>query len=300
MTQPGHSKAKLFFIAAALVLLSIALILFLPPSVSSTAQLSDSAEAIERGEYLVIAGGCISCHRGDEDEDSFIGGHALETDFGTFFAPNITPDMETGIGSWQAEDFLRALKHGRTPSGSFYYPAFPYRAYAGLSDQDAVDIGSYLMSLEPISNSVPEAQTPAWLNRWAMAGWNLLADMSEAESESFDDDQLQRGAYLARNLGHCSECHTPRNAVGILDASREFAGATLGEDVIEAIDGAAMEEWTATDLDLFLLLGLKPDGDFAGGDMNDVIEHNTSKISDEDRAALAAFFTRHNTSAEAQ
>lgn len=300
MTQLGHSKAKLFLIAAALVLLSIALILFLPPSVSSTIQLSDSTEAIERGEYLVIAGGCISCHRGDEDEDLFIGGHALETDFGTFYAPNITPDRETGIGSWQAEDFLRALKHGRTPSGSFYYPAFPYRAYAGLTDQDAADIGSYLMSLEPINNSVPEAQTPAWLNRWAMAGWNLLADMSEVESEAFEDEQVQRGAYLARNLGHCSECHTPRNAVGILDASREFSGATLGEDVIEAIDAAAMEEWTATDLDLFLLLGLKPDGDFAGGDMNDVIEHNTSKISDEDRAALAAFFTRQNQSSEAQ
>lgn len=300
MTQLGHSKVKLFLIAAALVLLSIALILFLPPSVSNTIQLSDSPEAIERGEYLVVAGGCISCHRPDEDEESFVGGLALETDFGTFYAPNITPDRETGIGSWQAKDFLRALKHGRTPGGSFYYPAFPYRAYAGLSDQDAVDIGSYLMSLEPISNSVPEAQTPAWLNRWAMAGWNLLADMSEAELESFADEQVQRGAYLARNLGHCSECHTPRNALGILDASREFAGATLGEDVIEAIDGAAMQEWTATDLDLFLLLGLKPDGDFAGGDMNDVIEHNTSKISDEDRAALAAFFTRHNPPAEAQ
>jgi len=300
MAQLAISKARLFLIAAAVVLLSIALWLFLPPSVSSSAQLSTSDEAIERGEYLVIAGGCISCHRGEEDEESFVGGLALETDFGTFFAPNITPDMETGIGSWQAEDFLLALKHGRTPGGSFYYPAFPFRAYAGLSDQDVVDIGSYLMSLDPIANSVPAAQTPPWLNRWAMAGWNLMADISEVEYEAFDDDLVERGAYLARNLGHCSECHTPRNSLGILDARREFAGATLGEDVIEAIDAAAMEEWTAFDFDLFLLLGLKPDGDFAGGDMNDVIEHNTSKISDEDRAALAAFFTRHNASNDAQ
>ena len=300
MAQLAISKARLFLIAAAVVLLSIALWLFLPPSVSSSAQLSTSDEAIERGEYLVIAGGCISCHRGEEDEESFVGGLALETDFGTFFAPNITPDMETGIGSWQAEDFLLALKHGRTPGGSFYYPAFPFRAYAGLSDQDVVDIGSYLMSLDPIANSVPAAQTPPWLNRWAMAGWNLMADISEVEYEAFDDDLVERGAYLARNLGHCSECHTPRNSLGILDARREFAGATLGEDVIEAIDAAAMEEWTAFDFDLFLLLGLKPDGDFAGGDMNDVIEHNTSKISDEDRAALAAFFTRHNASDDAQ
>lgn len=296
MTKLARSKTKLILAAVALILLAVAIILFLPPSVSSSAQLSNSAEAIERGEYLVVAGGCISCHRGDEDAESLVGGLALETDFGTFYAPNITPDVDTGIGSWEAKDFLLALKHGRTPSGSFYYPAFPYRAYAGLSDQDVLDIGSYLLSLEPVSNSVPAAETPAWLNRWAMAGWNLMADISEADSEAFDDDLVERGAYLARNLGHCGECHTPRNALGILDANREFAGATLGEDVIEAIDAAAMEEWTAGDLDLFLLLGLKPDGDFAGGDMNDVIEHNTSKISDEDRAALAAFFTRHNES----
>jgi len=270
--------------------------LFLPPSVSGSASLSNSPEAIARGEYLVIAGGCISCHRGEEDEESFVGGLALETDFGIFYAPNITPDIETGIGTWQARDFLLALQHGRSPGGSFYYPAFPYRAYAGLRDEDVLDIGSYLMSLDPQSNRVPDAETPVWLNRWAMAGWNLMADMNEPATEVFDDDLVARGAYLARNLGHCSECHTPRNSLGILDVSREFAGASLGEETIEAIDAAALSEWTIDNLDLFLLIGLKPDGDFAGGDMNDVIEHNTSQISDEDRDALAAFFKRHDRS----
>lgn len=294
MKQLTQSKAKLFFLAAGLVLIIVALMLFLPPSVPSSAELSDGSDAIERGEYLVIAGGCISCHRGDEDDESLVGGLGLETDFGIFYAPNITPDLETGIGDWQADDFIRALKHGRTPSGSFYYPAFPYRAYDGLSDQDVLDIGSYLMSLEPVANEVPAAETPFWLNRFAMAGWNLLADMSEMEEEIFEDELVARGAYLARNLGHCGECHTPRNALGILDASREFAGSTLGDEVIEAIDAAALEEWTTQNFDLFLLIGLKPDGDFPGGDMNDVIEHNTSQISDEDRDALAAFFTRHH------
>ncbi len=294
MKQVMRSKTRLFLLAVGLVLISIALILFLPPSVSGTAQLSDSSEAIARGEYLVIAGGCISCHRGEEDEGTFAGGLALETDFGTFYAPNITPDAETGIGEWDGKDFLRALKHGRTPGGSFYYPAFPYRAYAGLSDQEVLDIGSYLMSLEPINNSVPDAETPFWLNRFAMAGWNLLADMSAAEPEVFDDELVARGAYLARNLGHCGECHTPRNALGIPDASREFAGSTLGDEVVEPIDAEALEDWTTRNFDLFLLLGMTPDTEFVGGDMNDVIEHNTSKISDADRDALAAFFTRHN------
>lgn len=296
MAQLAQSKVKLFLIGSFCVLILMALLLFLPPSVSGSAALSESEEAIERGKYLVIAGGCISCHRGEDEEESFVGGLALESDFGTFYAPNITPDMETGIGSWEAKDFLLALQHGRKPGGSFYYPAFPYRAYAGLRDEDVLDIGSYLMSLEPQNNVVPKAQTPIWLNRWAMAGWNLLADMSEADAESFNDKLVARGAYLARNLGHCSECHTPRNAVGILDASREFAGATLGEEVIEAINAEALSEWTTNNFDIFLFIGLKPDGDFAGGDMNDVVEHNTSKISDEDRDALAAFFTRHNQS----
>ena len=295
MTQFAQSKVELFLIGIFFVLLLVSL-LFLPPSVSGSAQLSESEEAIERGKYLVIAGGCISCHRGEDDEESFAGGLALVSDFGTYYAPNITPDMETGIGSWEAKDFLLALQHGRKPGGGFYYPAFPYRAYAGLRDEDVLDIGSYLMSLEPQRNAVSEAETPVWLNRWAMVGWNLLADISEADTETFDDELVTRGAYIARNLGHCSECHTPRNAVGILDANREFAGATLGEEVIEAIDAEALSEWTTNNFDLFMLIGMKPDGEFAGGDMNDVIEHNTSKISDEDRGALAAFFMRHNQS----
>ena len=295
MTQFARSKVEHLLIGIFFVLLLVSL-LFLPPSVSGSAQLSESEEAIERGKYLVIAGGCISCHRGEDEEESFAGGLALVSDFGTFYAPNITPDMETGIGSWEAKDFLLALQHGRKPGGGFYYPAFPYRAYAGLRDEDVLDIGSYLMSLEPQRNAVSEAETPVWLNRWAMVGWNLLADISEADTETFDDELVARGAYIARNLGHCSECHTPRNTVGILDASREFAGATLGEEVIEAIDAEALSEWTTNNFDLFMLIGMKPDGEFAGGDMNDVIEHNTSKISDEDRDALAAFFTRHNQS----
>jgi len=279
------------------ILVSLFLVfwLFALPSVSEEFELSKSPEAIERGAYLVTAGGCISCHRGEENPELLSGGLGLETDFGVFYAPNITPDTETGIGNWQAKDFLLALKYGRSPSGSFYYPAFPYRAYAGLTDQDAVDIGSYLMSLEPVSFSASDAQTPAWLMRWTIAGWNALADLTQAQvDDEFDNDLIARGAYLARSLGHCGECHTPRSSLGIPDTTREFAGAELGEENVESIDAESLEDWTVNNVDLFLLIGLKPDGEFVGGDMNDVIEHNTSKINDEDRDALAAFFKRHS------
>jgi mono/diheme cytochrome c family protein len=272
------------------------------PPVDDTAVISSSEDAIARGAYLVNAGGCVSCHLtvnddGSTDSTVLSGGHALVTDFGTFYAPNITPDVDTGIGNWRAQDFLRALQHGRSPEGSFYFPAFPYRSYAGLNDQDVLDIGAYLLSLDPVNNAVPEHETPWWLSRFALVGWNLLADLSggkepELISEQEDSLLIERGAYLARNLGHCGECHTPRNGLGISQLAREFSGAQIGEDKIEAIDRAALEDWDRSSFDLFLLLGMKPDSDFVGGDMSDVIEHNTSRLTDADRLALAAFFTR--------
>lgn len=284
------------------VSLTIAYFLFTPPSVDSNAVISNDDDAIARGAYLVNAGGCVSCHLAVEGDGStnpaiLSGGHALVTDFGTFYAPNITPDVDTGIGDWLAQDFLRALKHGRSPEGSFYFPAFPYRSYADLNDEDILDIGVYLLSLDPVNNAVPEHETPWWLSRFALVGWNVLADLTDGEEPELIAGQeesllIQRGAYLARNLGHCGECHTPRNGLGISQLAWEFAGAQIGEDTIEAIDSEALEEWDRNSFDLFLLLGMKPDADFVGGDMSDVIEHNTSRLSDADRLALAAFFTR--------
>jgi len=285
--------ARLILSGCLIALVGIAVWMFSPPGVDNNAKLLSDPESIARGQYLVIAGGCISCHKGTENESEFSGGLALATDFGTFFAPNITPDVTTGLGTWDAADFLRALKHGRSPTGGFYFPAFPYRAYAGLSDAEVLDIGAYLKSLPPVVNEVPAPEIPWWLSRWSVAGWNLLADLQQSESENFADEKVARGAHLARNLGHCGECHTPRNGLGIPDLAREFAGAELGDQVIEPIDADALGEWTTEGFELFLLIGLKPDDEFVGGDMNDVIEHNTSKLTDMDRAALAAFFTRH-------
>lgn len=301
-------KRKILAGIGTIALLGLALWLFLPPNVNSAATLPADADAIARGQYLVIAGGCISCHRGVEkesvetegagngdagNENALSGGLAFVTEFGTFYAPNITPDPATGIGNWTTADFLRAMQHGRTPSGSFYFPAFPYRAYAGLSEAEVLDIAAYLQSQQPVVNAVPAPETPWWLARWMVAGWNRLADLQPQPEAAFENDLIARGAHLARHLGHCGECHTPRNSLGIPDLSREFAGAEIGDEVIEPIDAEALVDWTVNSFDLFLLLGMKPDEEFAGGDMNEVIEHNTSKLTEQDRDALAAFFTRH-------
>ncbi len=259
------------------------------PSVGNF-EFSKDPAALQRGEYLVTAAGCVSCHVNVDNLNSLSGGLSLESDFGTFRVPNITPDVTTGIGKWTANDFVRAIKHGRRPDGGFYFPAFPFRAYAGLSDQDVLDIGSYLMSQEPVVFDSGDHELPVWLGNWMMAGWNFLADFQAAEPVEFSDPIVARGAYLARNLGHCGECHTPRNFLGILRADLEFAGATLGESHADPINLDALRDWSADDFAFFLFLGMKPDEEYVGGEMESVIAHNTSLLTDEDRQAMAAFF----------
>lgn len=287
--QSGRALRPLvFLLAVGLVLL---VLLLAPPRISDVV-IPDTAEAVARGEYLVFAGGCISCHQNPDNPDELSGGLGLASDFGTFYVPNITPDPETGVGNWSGRDFIAALKHGRSPSGSFYFPAFPYLSYAGMSDEDVLAVAAYLRSLPPVSRAVPEHDKPAWLARWMMSGWNRLAATGRPETGTTSDPVISRGAYLARNLGHCGECHTPRNALGMPDWDREFAGAVIGESEAEPIDAEAMAEWTEEDFAFLLLLGVKPDDEYVGGEMEPVIEHNTSKLSEADRAALAAFFVR--------
>lgn len=278
-----------WFWPSLIAVLLVAIWLYLPPGIDAVAVPTDS-DSVTRGEYLVKAGGCISCHEGSNE--SLSGGAAVESPFGTFFASNITPDQQTGIGNWSGEDFIAALRHGRSPDGSFYYPAFPYRAYSGLSDEEILDIAAYLQNQTAIENSVAAHDLPGWVGRWQMLGWNLLANWKEPRRQIATDPEIARGEHLVRNLGHCSECHSPRDALGIIQYRDEFKGGELPDGHVEAIDAEALSGWTEEDLSLFLLIGMKQDGEFVGGKMEPVIEHNTSQLTDEDRQAMAAFFKR--------
>ena len=186
---------------------------FAPPPAAVNAAIPSDGEAIAHGEYLFSAGGCISCHKGEEHAESPSGGLALSTDFGVFYAPNITPHPVSGTGNWSGADFINAIKHGRAPDGSYYFPAFPYRSYAGLSDKDVLDMAAFILTLDAVDFRAPEPEPVQWLRRWMIAGWNRLADLSQPDTEKFADETVARGAYLARNLGHCGECHTPRNVL---------------------------------------------------------------------------------------
>ena len=252
-------------------------------------EISTSTEAIARGEYIYNAGGCAACHQ-VEDAEGPIGGYVIEVvnPFpNTFYTPNITPDDETGIGGWTGRDFILAMKHGRSPEGGFYWPSFPYRTYQNMTDEDVLDLAAYLMAQPAIASEVPDHVLPAWQFDFLMAGWNILADFMEGEPPAISEDaQVQRGAYLARALGHCGECHTPRIALGMMILPQEFAGSEI---VSKPINPEGLSSWTAFDFVGLLQLGMTASFDFVGGEMAEVIEH-TSMLSEEDQEAYAAFF----------
>ncbi len=255
------------------------------------------AEQIERGRYLVHAGGCISCHTADRpDAIPLAGGRSLETPFGIFHAPNLTPDRSTGIGSWTESDFRQALRHGRAPDGSPYYPVFPYPSYTGMADGDIAAIAAYLLSLPPVHNPVPAHELPWYLSsRWVMLAWNLLyLDPQPFQADSKQAADWNRGAYLVRHLGHCGECHTPRNLLGARSTTLELAGNPDGPDDeqipnIRHDPESGIGRWTIDDIVLFLELGMLPDGDFAGSSMSAVIDDNTSQLTAADRRAIAIY-----------
>jgi mono/diheme cytochrome c family protein len=283
-------------LGAAVVALGLAYWVFHTPSVGNP-EIPTGPEAIARGEYIYNAGGCAACHQ-PEGAEGAIGGWEGKAEYsilgitmgGTFRAPNITPDPETGIGGWTGRDFLLALKHGRSPSGGFFWPAFPFRTFKNMTDEDVLDLAAYVMAQPPIRNEVPDHDLPAYQFDWLMAGWNILADFMEGTPPAVDttDPQIARGEYLARALGHCGECHTPRNSLGMMQMANEFKGS----DIVSAdISPTGLGAWSADDFIYFIQIGMTAKGDFVGGEMADVIEH-TSKLNEEDQAAYAAFFTR--------
>ncbi len=178
--------------------------------VAAVARTQDSA--IERGEYLIHAGGCVDCHTEDTDEASpLAGGRAVESPFGTFYSPNVTPDPKTGIGNWTDDNFLNAFWEGINPEGDHYYPAFPYTSYTGVSREDLLAMKAYLFSLEPVEKNTPEHDLAWYIStRLAAGAWKLKNfDYARFSSDPEQTDQWKRGAYLVRHLGHCGECHTP-------------------------------------------------------------------------------------------
>lgn len=243
------------------------------------------------------AGGCITCHTEDvEGAMPLAGGRMLDSPYGVFYSPNITPDNATGIGSWSDDDFVKAFHEGRNPDGDAYYPSFPYTAYTGMSRADILDIKAYLRSLPPIKKTNRDHDLPFYMSsRLAASAWqSRYFSAARFVPDPTRDDAWNRGAYLVRHLGHCGECHTPRKNLGALVQDRELAGNPEGPDdspvpniTPDKQDGIG--RWSARDIEYYLDIGMEPDGDFSGGAMAPVIEDNTSQLTKSDRLAIAAY-----------
>lgn len=246
------------------------------------------------GEYLLNAAGCVACHTA-EGGRPLAGGRAFVTPYGTFYSPNITPDRETGIGTWSRAQFVAALKHGTSPDGAAYFPVFPYTSYRLMSDQDAGAIHDYLQSLQPHQQQNREHDLAWWLSRWMMKPWQWwILDPLEPTPVT-NDPMIDRGRYLVDALGHCGECHTPRNWSGVMARQSHYlAGSRQGPDG-DAVPNITSDrrngigKWDADDLQYFLETGALPNGDYAGGLMTDVIDNSTSKLTAADRKAMAAY-----------
>lgn len=244
------------------------------------------AQDAKRGEYLAKAGGCLGCHTENQDKATpYAGGRALVSPFGTFYGPNITPHPGAGIGRWSEADFIRAMRDGRRPDGANYFPAFPYTSFTRISDADLKDLWAYLRTLPPSGTaSRPHDLRFPFGYRILLWPWKWLFFRAGPM------DPGNRGAYLAEALGHCGECHTPRNMLGGLRKARHMGGAKLA-------DGAAASNITQTrlkrlsdaELAEFLKFGQWPDGDVVGETMGEVIRNSTSRLTAQDLQALIAY-----------
>jgi len=249
---------------------------------------------VANGETIFYAGGCSSCHAVPEQPDRtrLGGGLAIRSPFGTFYAPNISPDPADGIGRWSEADFVNAVTKGISPQGAQYFPAFPYTSYAHVKIEDVRDLFAFLKTLPAVSGKVRDHDLPFPFNIRRNVGiWKwLFMDDKPFVADTAHSVQWNRGAYLMNGFGHCAECHSPRNWLGGIVASQRFAGGPdpEGEGFVPNITQKGISDWSAKDIAYFLETGQTPDGDSAGGSMVRVIR-NTSKLSPEDRDAIADY-----------
>lgn len=248
-----------------------------------------------RGQYLIRLGDCVTCHTDKANGvPEFGGGPALATQFGTFYAPNITSHPEAGIGSWTLEQFSKAMSDGEGPQGHLY-PVFPYENYTLMSDQEIADLYAALQVTEPVATpSKPHELSFPFNVRLSLAGWkNMFFTPGRYVPDLSRSDQWNRGRYLVDGPGHCVMCHSPRNLLGAIEAGKELTGNPDGGTGgrAPALTTTALREggYDAATLASTLADGFTPGFDVLGGTMREVIDDGTSHWTQEDREAVAAY-----------
>src|SRR5215468_4153557 len=264
------------------------------PATVAAASLPARQPDLANGQVMFNAGGCSSCHAVPNQPDRLKlgGGLAIPSPFGTFYAPNISPDPNDGIGRWNEADFVTAVLKGTSPSGAHYYPAFPYTSYQHAKVEDIRDLFAYLKTLAPVQGRARDHDMPFPFNiRRTVGIWKLLfLDGRTFVPDASHSASWNRGAYLVNGFGHCAECHSPRNFLGGIVAAQRFAGGPNpeGEGFVPNITQKRLTDWSAKDIDYFLETGQTPDGDTVGGSMARVVR-NTSQLAPADRGAIAEY-----------
>lgn len=284
---------RLFYLVLTLLVGGVSLGWFLsaPPELPSD-DVARGGDA-ETGALVFAAAGCASCHLAPGAEKTGLpvlaGGKAFESDFGTFYAPNISSHTEAGIGAWSDAALYRAIVDGVSPDGAYYYPAFPTHAYRLSTPQDMRDLIAYLRTLpaDAAASKTHDTGFPFTIRRGLWA-WRVMFAPKDWHRET-GTPELERGRYLVEALGHCAECHTPRNALGGLQSAYWLAGAPalVGDGRVPGLRPDQLD-WSVNDIAEYLSSGFTPDYDVAGGEMAEVVE-NTSKLTDADRRAIAMY-----------
>jgi len=250
---------------------------------------SPAQTLIDQGRYIAQLANCYSCHTDIENEGKpLAGGRAMETQFGIFYPPNITPDKETGIGNWTEHQFAKAVRSGLAPDGSHYYPTFPYSAYKNISDADIKALTAYMFSLKPVKQMNNNHNLSWFVSRWVLPIWKMLN--TDQGSNKSDKD---RGAYIVDTLGHCNECHTPRNSLGILQMEQKFSG---NEDLSAPdISSESLKDWSKEELIDLFSDGALPSGDYVSDHMAEVVEYSTSTWKPADLKAAIRYLQKQKT-----
>lgn len=276
--------------------------LWLAPPLLSVGLLAAAAElhdadpgAVARGKYLFQGADCGGCHGGDTNGGAPAGGLGLDTPFGTFRVPNITPDKQHGIGAWSEAEFKTALRNGVGREGEYLFPVFPYTSFTKLTDRDMSDLYAYLMSVQPVATpNKPHEATPPFGWRWVLVFWRwLFFTPGPIAAEPAKGEDWNRGNYLVHAVAHCEECHTPRNFMGALKAGKAFTGNVGGPDGqnapnITSDNETGIGSWSVADIERLLKTGMTPDSDFVGSGMKAVVR-GTSKLTETDRHAIAVY-----------
>ena len=287
---------KLVMLVVILAVIGAAAFWFItmPETVSADA-LGSYTPNLDNGKTMFYAGGCASCHAtpNQDDKTKLGGGLSLKSPFGTFYPPNISPDRNDGIGGWSEADFVTAMWKGTSPDGSHYYPAFPYTSYQRMRLEDVRDLFAYLKTLPEVQGKVRDHDLPLHFKfRRMLGGWKFLfLDGEQFRPDPSKSAEWNRGAYLVNGLGHCAECHSPRNRLGGIVARERFAGGPDpegGDGSVPNITPAGIGDYSQRDIERILETGDMPNGDSVGGLMAAVVA-NTSKLSADDRAAIALY-----------